>query len=94
MGFLCFLDLIIRSFLKRQSFIDGGIGFVIENAEQLSEKIKALGNQNELKQKIEAFMQSQAGATDKIVGHSFITNTLIEIHIELWKKNQTLIFGI
>ena len=64
-----------QKFPEAQSFIDGGIGFVIENAEQLSEKIKALGNQNELKQKIEAFMQSQAGATDKIVNHSFIQNT-------------------
>jgi len=63
-------------FPEAKSFIDGGIGFVIENAEQLSEKINALGNQNELKQKIEAFMQSQAGATDKIVGHSFIAKTL------------------
>ena len=65
-----------EKFPEAQSFIDEGIGFVVENAEQLSEKINALGNQDELKQKIEAFMQSQAGATDKIVNHSFIKNKL------------------
>lgn len=65
-----------QKFPEAQSIIDAGIGFVIEDAEQLSEKIKALGNQNELKQKIESFMQSQVGATNKIVNHSFITNTL------------------
>ena len=65
-----------QKFPEAQSFINGGIGFVVENAEQLSEKIKALGDQKELKQKIEAFMQSQAGATEKIVNHSMITNTL------------------
>ena len=32
----------------------------------------------EVKQKIEAFMLDQAGATDKIVNHSFITNTLTQ----------------
>ena len=61
-----------HKFPEAQSFIDGGIGFVVENAEQLSEKIKALGNQDDIKQKIEAFMQNQAGATNKIVTHSFI----------------------
>jgi len=65
-----------EKFPEAQSFIDEGIGFVVENAGQLSEKIKALGNQDDLKQKIEAFIQSQAGATDQIVNHSFITNTL------------------
>jgi len=65
-----------QKFPEAQSFIDGGIGFVVENAEQLSEKIKALGNQDELKEKIEVFMQSQSGATEKIVNHSFITNAL------------------
>ncbi len=74
-------------FPEAKSFIDGGIGFVIENAEQLSEKIKALGNQNELKQKIEAFMQSQAGATDKIVGHSFIAKYTI-LHELKMRLNQ------
>ena len=53
-----------------------GIGFVVENAEQLSQKIKAIDNQEELKQKIDAFMQSQAGAADKIVHHSFISKIL------------------
>jgi len=61
-----------QKFPEAQSFIDGGIGFVIENAEELSQKIKALGDQEELKQKIEAFMQSQAGATDKIVNHTYL----------------------
>lgn len=65
-----------QRFPEAKSFIDEGIGFVIENAEQLSEKIKVLGYQKELKQKIEAFMQSQAGATDKIVNHCTITNTI------------------
>lgn len=65
-----------QKFPEAQSFIDEGIGFVVENAEQLSQKIKALENQEELKQKIEAFMQSQAGATNKIVNHSFIKNKL------------------
>jgi len=65
-----------QKFPEAQSFIDKGIGFVVENAEQLSQKIKAINNQEELKQKIEAFMQSQAGATDKIVNHSFTTNAL------------------
>ena len=65
-----------QKFPEAQSFIHGEIGFVIENAEQLSEKIKALGNQNEIKQKIKAFMYSQAGATDKIVNHTFTTNSL------------------
>ena len=65
-----------QKFPEAQSFIDTGIGFVVKNAEQLSEKINALENQDDLKQKIEAFMQSQSGATDKIVNHSFITNTL------------------
>ena len=65
-----------QRFPEAKSFIDEGIGFVIENAEQLSEKIKVLGNQKEFKQKIEAFMQSQAGATDKIVNHCTITNTI------------------
>ncbi|MDA7762505.1 3-deoxy-D-manno-octulosonic acid transferase [Crocinitomicaceae bacterium] len=64
-----------QKFPEAQSFIDGGIGFVIENAEELNQKINALGNQNELKQKIEVFMQSQAGATDKIVNHTFISNS-------------------
>ena len=59
-------------FPEAKSFIDGGIGFVVENAEQLSKKINALGNQNELKQKIEGFMQSQAGATNKIVNHTYL----------------------
>ena len=63
-------------FPEAQSFIDGGIGFVVENTEQLSRKINALGNQEELKQKIEAFMQIQTGATNKIVNHSFTTNSL------------------
>ncbi|MDA9161452.1 3-deoxy-D-manno-octulosonic acid transferase [Crocinitomicaceae bacterium] len=61
-----------QKFPEAQSFIDGGIGFVVENAEQLTEKINALGNQNELKQKIESFVQTQSGATDKIVNHSCI----------------------
>jgi len=61
-----------QKFPEAQSFIDGGIGFVIENAEELSQKIKALGDQEELKQKIESFMQSQAGATDKIVNHTYL----------------------
>ena len=65
-----------HKFPEAQSFIDTGIGFVVKNAEQLSEKINDLGNQGELKQKIEDFIQSKAGATDKIVNHSFITNTL------------------
>ena len=59
-----------QKFPEAQSFIDGGIGFVIENAEELNQKINALSDQQELKQKIEAFMQSQAGATEKIVNHS------------------------
>ena len=63
-------------FPEAQSFIDGGIGFVVENAEELNQKINALGDQQELKQTIEAFMHSQAGATDKIVNHTFITNAL------------------
>ncbi|MBT5439050.1 MAG: 3-deoxy-D-manno-octulosonic acid transferase, partial [Flavobacteriales bacterium] len=65
-----------QKFPEAQSFIDGGIGFVIENAEELNQKINALGNQNELKQKLDSFMQSQAGATDKIANHSFTTNSL------------------
>ena len=65
-----------EKFPEAQSFIDEGIGFVVENAGQLSEKINALGSQEELKQNIEAFMQSQAGATDKIVNHSFIKDIL------------------
>ena len=65
-----------EKFPEAQSFIDEGIGFVVENAGQLSEKIKALNNQEELKQKIETFMQSQAGATDKIVNHLFIREAL------------------
>ena len=65
-----------EKFPEAQSFIDGDIGFVVENAKQLSEKIKALGNQDELKQKIEAFMRDQAGATNKIVTHYFFSNIL------------------
>ena len=65
-----------QKFPEAQRFIDASIGFVVENTEQLSEKINALANQNELKQKIEAFMQSQAGATEKIVNHTFTTNSL------------------
>ena len=65
-----------QRFPEAKSFIDEGIGFVVENAEQLSEKINTLGNQDELKQKIEAFMYSQAGATEKIVNHTFTTNSL------------------
>ena len=65
-----------QKFPEAQIFIDADIGFVVENAKQLSEKINALGNQDELKQKIEAFMQSQSGATEKIVNHSFIKNKL------------------
>jgi 3-deoxy-D-manno-octulosonic-acid transferase len=61
-----------QKFPEAQSFIDGGIGFVVENAEQLSQKIKAVDNQEELKQKIDAFMQSQAGAADKIVNHTYL----------------------
>ena len=65
-----------EKFPEAQSFIDAGIGFMVENAEQLSKKINALGSQKEVEQKIEAFMLDQAGATDKIVNHSYITNTL------------------
>jgi 3-deoxy-D-manno-octulosonic-acid transferase len=65
-----------QKFPEAQNFIDGGIGFAVENAEQLSKKMNALGDQQELKQKIESFMKSQAGATDKIVNHSFTTNSL------------------
>ena len=65
-----------QKFPEAQSFIDGGIGFVVEKAEELNQKINALSDQQELKQKIDAFMQSQAGAADKIVNHSFITNAL------------------
>ena len=65
-----------QKFPEAQSFIDARIGFVVENAGQLSEKIKALGNQDDLKQKIEAFMESQAGATNKIVNHAFISEAL------------------
>ena len=65
-----------QKFPEAQIFIDADIGFVVENAKQLSEKINALGNQDELKQKIEAFMQSQSGATEKIVNHSFISKAL------------------
>ena len=65
-----------HKFPEAQNFIDGNIGFVIENAAQLSEKINALNHLEERKQKIEAFMQSQAGATNKIVNHSFIREIL------------------
>ena len=65
-----------QKFPEAQSFIDTGIGFVVKNAEQLSEKINAHGNQDELKQKIETFMSKQAGAKDKIVNHYFFTNIL------------------
>ena len=65
-----------QKFPEAQSFIDARIGFMVENAGQLSEKIKALGNQDDLKQKIEAFMESQAGATNKIVNHAFISEAL------------------
>ena len=65
-----------QKFPEAQSFIDAGIGFVIDNAEELSEKLNVLGDKVELKQKIEGFMQSQAGATDKIVNHSFIKNIM------------------
>ena len=65
-----------NKFPEAQNFIDGNIGFVIENAAQLSEKINALNHLEERKQKIEAFMQSQAGATNKIVNHSFIREIL------------------
>jgi len=65
-----------EKFPEAQSFIDAGIGFVVENAEQLSKKINALGSQKEVKQKIEAFMQSQAGATNKIIYHVFIKDIL------------------
>ena len=65
-----------QKFPEAQSFIDGGIGFVVEKAEELNQKINALGDQQDLKQKIEGFMQSQAGATDKIANHSFTTNSL------------------
>lgn len=65
-----------QRFPEAKSFIDEGIGFVVENAEQLSEKINTLGNPDELKQKIEDFIQSQAGATDKIANHTCITNSL------------------
>ena len=65
-----------EKFPEAKSFMDAGIGFVVENAQQLSIKINALSNQKEIKQKIEAFMQSQAGATDKIVNHSFISEAL------------------
>ena len=43
---------------------------MVEKAEELSQKINALSDQQELKQKTEGFMQSQSGATDKIVNHS------------------------
>ena len=65
-----------QKFPEAQAFIDGGIGFVVENAAQLSQKINELSDQQALKQKIDAFMKRQAGATNKIVNHSFITNTL------------------
>ncbi|MGB2467329.1 MAG: 3-deoxy-D-manno-octulosonic acid transferase, partial [Crocinitomicaceae bacterium] len=63
-----------QKFPEAQSFIDAGIGFVIENAEELSEKLNALDNKLELKQKIEGFINNQSGATDKIVSHPFLTN--------------------
>ena len=49
MDYLCFLDLGIRKFPEAQSFIDAGIGFVIEKAEDLSEQLNALDNKLELK---------------------------------------------
>ena len=63
-----------QKFPEAQSFIDAGIGFVIENAEELSEKLNVLGDKVELKQKIEGFIKNQSGATDKIVSHPFLTN--------------------
>ena len=65
-----------EKFPEAKSFMDAGIGFVVENAQQLSIKINALSNQKEIKQKIEAFMESQAGATNKIVNHAFISEAL------------------
>tara|TARA_B100000524_G_scaffold187944_2_gene97376 strand:- start:3520 stop:4746 length:1227 start_codon:yes stop_codon:yes gene_type:complete len=65
-----------EKFPEAKSFMDAGIGFVVENAQQLSIKINALSNQKEIKQKIEAFMESQAGATNKIVNHAFIKDIL------------------
>ena len=72
MGFPYFLGLGIRSFLKHKALLTEGLGLSVENAEELSQKINALGNQEELKQKIESFMQSQSGATDKIVNHTYL----------------------
>ena len=63
-----------QKFPEAQSFIDAGIGFVIENAEELSEKLNALDNKLELKEKIEGFINKQSGATDKIANHSFLAN--------------------
>ena len=63
-----------QKFPEAQSFIDAGIGFVIEKAEDLSEQLNALDNKLELKQKIEGFINNQSGATDKIVNHSFHKN--------------------
>ena len=75
-GLPVFFGPVFHKFPEAQSFIDGGIGSVVENAEQLSQKINALGDQQELKQKIEAFISAQSGATNKIVNHPFIANTL------------------
>ncbi len=75
-GLPVFFGPVFHKFPEAQSFIDGGIGSVVENAEQLSQKINALGDQQELKQKIEAFMKSQAGGTNKIANHPFIRNVL------------------
>ena len=75
-GLPVFFGPLHEKFPEAQSFIDAGIGFVVENAEQLSKKINALGSQKEVKQKIEAFMQSQAGATNKIIYHVFIKDIL------------------
>lgn len=75
-GLPVFFGPVFHKFPEAQAFIDGGIGFVVENAEALSQKINVLGDQEELKQKIEGFMNSQSGATDKIANHTFITNAL------------------
>ena len=70
----CVKYMVTGSSKIEQSFIDAGIGFVIENAEELSEKLNALDDKLELKQKIEGFINKQSGATNKIANHSFLAN--------------------
>ncbi len=54
-------------FPEAEEFINAGIGYEVENSEQLLQKINELSGTERLKEKINAFFQNKSGATKLIL---------------------------